>query len=210
MEFELDSGNTAWMIMASSLVLLMTPGLAFFYGGMVRGKSVLNMMMMSFSAIGVAGLIWVLYGYSLTFGTDIGGIIGNPADFFGLAISDSESLMASSGVPATVAAGFQGTFAIITVALISGAIADRAKFGTWIAFAAIWVTLVYSPMAHMVWGGGLLGGDGITAALSTPIDFAGGTVVHINAGAAGLALALVLGKRKGFGTEPIRRTTCRS
>jgi Amt family ammonium transporter len=204
MEFELDSGNTAWMIMASSLVLLMTPGLAFFYGGMVRGKSVLNMMMMSFSAIGVAGLIWVLYGYSLTFGTDLGGIIGNPADFFGLAITDAESLMAAVGVPATVAAGFQGTFAIITVALISGAIADRARFGTWIVFAAIWVTVVYSPMAHMVWGGGLLGADGITSALSTPIDFAGGTVVHINAGAAGLALALVLGKRKGFGTEPIR------
>ncbi|GAA1727563.1 ammonium transporter [Isoptericola hypogeus] len=204
MEFELDSGNTAWMIMASSLVLLMTPGLAFFYGGMVRGKSVLNMMMMSFSAIGVAGLIWVLYGYSMTFGTDIGGIIGNPADYFGLAIPDSESLMAAVGVPATVAAGFQATFAIITVALISGAIADRAKFGTWLVFAAIWVTIVYIPMAHMVWGGGLLGADGITSALSVPIDFAGGTVVHINAGAAGLALALLLGRRKGFGREPIR------
>jgi Amt family ammonium transporter len=205
MEFELDSGNTAWMITASSLVLLMTPGLAFFYGGMVRGKSVLNMMMMSFSSIGVVGLLWVLYGYSLTFGGDIGGIIGNPIDFFGLAMTDAESLMGAYGVPATVAAGYQATFAIITVALISGAIADRVKFGTWIAFAALWVTLVYSPIAHMVWGGGLLGVDGpIASALSVPIDFAGGTVVHINAGAAGLALALVIGKRKGFGTEAMR------
>jgi Amt family ammonium transporter len=205
MEFELDSGNTAWMITASSLVLLMTPGLAFFYGGMVRGKSVLNMMMMSFSSIGVVGLLWVLYGYSLTFGTDIGGIIGNPVDYFGLAITDAESLMGAYGVPATVAAGYQATFAIITVALISGAIADRVKFGTWIAFAALWVTLVYSPVAHMVWGGGLLGVDGpIASALSVPIDFAGGTVVHINAGAAGLALALIIGKRKGFGTEAMR------
>lgn len=204
-EFALDSGNTAWIITASSLVLLMTPGLAFFYGGMVRGKSVLNMMMMSFSSIGVAGLIWVLYGYSLTFGTDIGGFIGNPADYFGLAMTDDESLMAAVGVPATVAAGFQATFAIITVALISGAIADRVKFGTWIAFAALWVTLVYSPVAHMVWGGGLLGADGpIASALSVPIDFAGGTVVHINAGIAGLALALIIGKRKGFGTEAMR------
>jgi Amt family ammonium transporter len=204
-EFALDSGNTAWIITASSLVLLMTPGLAFFYGGMVRGKSVLNMMMMSFSSIGVAGLIWVLYGYSLTFGSDLGGIIGNPADYFGLAITDADSLMFDAGVPATVAAAFQATFAIITVALISGAIADRVKFGTWIAFAALWVTLVYSPVAHMVWGGGLLGADGpVATALSVPIDFAGGTVVHINAGVAGLVLALVIGKRKGFGTEAMR------
>ncbi|WP_189670300.1 ammonium transporter [Promicromonospora soli] len=205
MEFELDSGNTAWMITAASLVLLMTPGLAFFYGGMVRGKSVLNMMMMSFSSIGVVGLLWVLFGYSLTFGTDIGGFIGNPVDYFGLAMTDAESLMGAYGVPATVAAGYQATFAIITVALISGAIADRVKFGTWIAFAALWVTLVYSPVAHMVWGGGLLGADGpIASALSVPIDFAGGTVVHINAGAAGLALALIIGKRKGFGTVAMR------
>lgn len=204
-EFALDSGNTAWIITASSLVLLMTPGLAFFYGGMVRGKSVLNMMMMSFSSIGVAGLIWVLYGYSLTFGSDLGGIIGNPADYFGLAITDADSLMFAAGVPATVAAAFQATFAIITVALISGAIADRVKFGTWLVFAALWVTLVYSPVAHMVWGGGLLGADGpIASALSVPIDFAGGTVVHINAGVAGLVLALVIGKRKGFGTEAMR------
>ncbi len=206
MEFELDTGNTAWMLMAASLVLLMTPGLAFFYGGMVRGKSVLNMMMMSFGAIGVAGLLWVLYGYSMTFGGDMaGGLIGNPADFFSLAgMTDDDSLMAGTGVPALVAVGYQATFAIITVALISGAIAERVRFGTWIAFTAIWVTFVYAPLAHMVWGGGLLGADGITSGLSTPIDFAGGTVVHINAGIAGLVLALVIGKRKGFGSEPMR------
>ncbi|GII99362.1 ammonium transporter [Sediminihabitans luteus] len=203
--FALDSGNTAWMLMSASLVLLMTPGLAFFYGGMVRGKSVLNMMMMSFGAIGLVGLIWVIYGYSATFSGDIGGIIGNPFELFGLAgLTDDDSLMVSTGVPALVAVGYQATFAIITVALISGAIADRVKFGTWMVFAGVWVTLVYIPVAHMVWGGGLLGADGITSALSTPIDFAGGTVVHINAGVAGLALALVIGKRKGFGSEPMR------
>ena len=158
---ELDTGNTAWIIIASSLVLLMTPGLAFFYGGMVRGKSVLNMMMMSFGAIGVVGIIWVLWGYSGTFGTDIGGFVGNPLQYFGLeSLTDEESLMAASGVPALVAVGFQATFAIITVALISGAIADRTKFGSWLVFVAIWVTFVYVPIAHMVWGGGLLGADG--------------------------------------------------
>lgn len=204
-EFVLDTGNTAWMLTASSLVLLMTPGLAFFYGGMVRGKSVLNMMMMSFSAIGVAGLVWAVYGYGLAFGTSLGGFVGNPADALLLSLDDAEWWGASiTGVPALVFAGFQATFAIITVALISGAIADRVKFGTWIAFAALWVTLVYAPIAHWVWGGGLLGVGPIVDALSLPIDFAGGTVVHINAGAAGLALALVIGKRKGFGTEPMR------
>jgi len=205
MEFTLDTGNTAWMLTASALVLLMTPGLAFFYGGMVRGKSVLNMMMMSFGAMGVVGLIWVLWGYSGTFGSDIGGLIGNPADFFGLAgMTDDESLMAAAGVPALVAVAFQATFAIITIALISGAIADRTKFSAWLIFAGIWVTVVYVPVAHWVWGGGLLGADGITKGLSTPIDFAGGTVVHINAGIAGLALAILLGKRRGFGMEPMR------
>ncbi len=218
--FAVDTGNTAFMILAASLVLLMTPGLAFFYGGMTRSKSVLNMMMMSFGAMGIVGLIYVLWGYSMTFGTDIGGIIADPFEFFGLVgLSDaipatltdgtagvmSNSLMATSGVPAMVAVGFQMTFAIITVALISGSIADRVKFATWMVFAAIWVTIVYFPIAHMVWGGGILGGTGgIASALSTPIDFAGGTVVHINAGMAGLVLALVIGKRKGFGKEPMK------
>lgn len=205
MEFALDTGNTAWILTASALVLLMTPGLAFFYGGMVRGKSVLNMMMMSFGAMGLISVIWVLYGYSATFGSDVAGIIGNPAEYFGVSsITDEQSLMAAAGVPALVAVAFQATFAIITVALISGAVADRMKFGSWMVFAGLWVTLVYIPVAHMVWGGGLLGAEGITAALSVPIDFAGGTVVHINAGVAGLVLAIVLGKRRGFGKEPMR------
>ena len=206
MEFDLDSGNTAFMLTAASLVLLMTPGLAFFYGGMVRGKSVLNMMMMSFAALGVTGLIWVLYGYSAVFGGDLGGgWLGNPFEFFGLqGATDDQSLMASTGVPFLVAAGYQATFAIITVALISGAVADRMKFGAWLAFTAVWSTVVYLPLAHWVWGGGLLSATGLTEGLSTPIDFAGGTVVHINAGTAGLVLAIVLGKRRGFGKEAMR------
>jgi Amt family ammonium transporter len=206
MEFTLDSGNTAWLLTSSALVLLMTPGLAFFYGGMVRGKSVLNMMMMSFSAMGLVSLIWLLYGYSGAFGTSqLGGLIGNPFEYFGVStITDEQSLMAAAGVPALVAVAFQATFAIITVALISGSVADRMKFSAWLVFAAVWATFVYVPMAHMVWGGGLLGGEGITEALSVPIDFAGGTVVHINAGIAGLVLAIILGKRKGFAREPMR------
>ena len=206
-EFALDSGNTAWMLTASALVLLMTPGLAFFYGGMVRGKSVLNMMMMSFGAMGVVGVVWVLWGYSGAFGPDLGGgVLGNPLEFFGLnGMTDAQSLMVAVGVPALVGVVFQATFAIITVALISGAIADRTKFSTWLIFAGLWVTIVYVPVAHWVWSGvGLLGPTGITKGLSTPIDFAGGTVVHINAGVAGFALALIIGRRKGFGREPMR------
>ncbi len=153
-----------------------------------------------------SGPIWMLWGYSETFGTNIGGIIGNPFEYFALnGLTDDLSLMAASGVPATVAVGYQATFAIITVALITGAIADRARFGTWLVFAGIWVTLVYGPIAHMVWGGGLLSGSGpIAEWLSTPIDFAGGTVVHINAGIAGLVLAVLIGKRKGFAKEPMK------
>jgi len=206
MDFALDTGNTAWLLTSASLVLLMTPALAFFYGGMVRGKSVLNMLMMSFTAMGVVGLVWSLWGYSLAFGTNVaGGLFGPPADFFGLAIDDAEGPAAAFGIPALVFVGFQATFAIITVALISGAIADRVKIGTWLAFTAVWVTVVYAPLAHWVWGGGMLGADGWLAdALSLPIDFAGGTVVHINAGAAALALTLVTGRRKGWGKEPMR------
>jgi Amt family ammonium transporter len=205
---ELDTGATAWMLTSASLVLLMTPGLALFYGGMVRGKSVLNMMMMSFGAIAVTGVVYVLWGWSMSYGADVAGIVGNPFDQFGLAgaIYDDagEFLIDDFGVPAIVGIGFQATFAIITVALISGAIADRVKFGSWLVFVALWVTLAYFPMAHMVWGGGLLSPDGPFASIATPIDFAGGTVVHINAGAAALVLALVIGKRKGFGSEPMR------
>src|SRR6478752_7405919 len=162
--FELNAGNTAWMLISAALVLLMTPALAFFYGGMTRAKSTLNMMMMSFGALGVVGVIWMLWGYSLTFGPDEGGIIGNPFQYFGLkGLTDDNSLMFASGVPATVAVGYQATFAVITVALISGSIADRARFGTWLVFCGLWVTLVYAPIAHMVWGGGMLGASGFVA-----------------------------------------------
>src|SRR6476620_3851421 len=203
--FELDPGNTASMLAAASLVLLMTPALAFFYGGMTRSKTVLNMMMMSCPALAVVGPFWMLWAYSETFGTNIAGIIGDPFEYFALHnLTDDGSLMAATGVPATVAVGYQATFAIITVALISGAIADRAKFGTWLVFCGIWVTLVYSPIAHAVWGGGFLSGGGkIAEWLSTPIDFAGGTVVHINAGMAGFVLCLIVGKRKGFARDPM-------
>ncbi|WP_142119853.1 ammonium transporter [Rarobacter faecitabidus] len=203
-EFVLDSGNTAWLIASASLVLLMTPGLAFFYGGMARSKSVLNIMMMSFGAMGVVGVIYVLWGYSMSF-ADGNPIFGNPFTWFGLSdLTDADALLGGSGVPALVGVGFQATFAIITVALISGSIPDRVKFGSWMTFVALWVTLSYFPLAHMVWGGGWLAGEGITKSLSTPLDFAGGTVVHINAGIAGLVLALIIGKRKGFGKEPMR------
>jgi Amt family ammonium transporter len=194
----MDSGDTAWLLASSALVLLMTPGLAFFYGGMVRVKSVLNMIMMSFAAIGIVTILWVLFGYSLAFkGTNP--LIG---DFsaFGL----NGTLKSLSGTtPELVFSAFQLMFAIITPALISGAIADRAKFGGWVLFTALWVTIVYFPVAHWVFyfNGGKGGwiGDRLGA-----FDFAGGTAVHINAGAAGLACALVLGKRRGWPKEPMR------
>jgi Amt family ammonium transporter len=199
-----DSGATAWVLASATLVLLMTvPALAFFYGGMVRGKSVLNMMMMSFGAAAVVGVIWVLWGYSEAFGSDVGGILGNPFESFGLSNLSLDDL--SGSIPTLVFVGFQATFAVITVALITGAIADRTRFAPWLIFAGIWVTVVYAPLCHMVWGGGLLGGDGpIASAFTGPMDFAGGTVVHINAGVAGLVLALIIGKRIGFGKEPMR------
>ncbi|WP_434743207.1 ammonium transporter [Micromonospora sp. SH-82] len=166
----------------------MTPGLALFYGGMTRSTSVLNMMMMSFGAIGVVSLLWVFYGYSIAFSGDIGGITGDlkAAGLRGMLESGTEG-----GIPDLLFAGFQLMFAVITVALISGAIADRAKFGPWLLFAGLWATLVYFPVAHWVWGGGWIGELGV-------LDFAGGTAVHINAGAAALALALVLGRRVGW------------
>ncbi|MER5454071.1 ammonium transporter [Micromonospora sp. NPDC002389] len=185
---ELDSGATAWILTSAALVLLMTPGLALFYGGMTRSKSVLNMMMMSFGAIGLVSLLWVFYGYSIAFGEDIGGITGD-LSFVGLrGMLESGT---EGGIPDLLFAGFQLMFAVITVALISGAIADRAKFGPWLLFAGLWATLVYFPVAHWVWGGGWIGELGV-------LDFAGGTAVHINAGAAALALALVLGRRVGW------------
>ncbi len=217
---EWDTGAAAWMLTSASLVLLMTPALAFFYGGMVRGKSVLNMMMMSFGAMGVVGVVYVLWGWSMSYGSDVAGIFGNPFDQFGLSgtLFDADGAAVASPLgnyPQVIDVAFQVTFAIITVALISGALADRVKFGTWIAFVAVWVTVAYFPMAHMVWGGGQLSGaeGSIAAAIfgttdgvanTAPIDFAGGTVVHINAGVAALVLALIIGKRKGFGTEAMR------
>jgi ammonium transporter, Amt family len=187
-------------------VLLMTPGLALFYGGMVRAKSVLNMMMMSFGALALISVLWVLYGYSLSFGNDVGGgLLGNGGEFFGLKGLMEDTTTEGGGLPTMAFVGFQAVFAIITVALISGAIADRAKFGSWMVFAGVWATIVYFPVAHWVFDFSLdehVGGW-IANSLKV-IDFAGGTAVHINAGAAGLALALVLGKRRGFGREAMR------
>ena len=217
----IDYAATAFLIVCASLVLFMTvPGLALFYGGMSRAKSVLNMMMMCFGAFGVVGLIYVIYGYSMAFGSeDIGGIIANPFEKLGLAGTDGLvnpfGYEGYGNIPELIFVGFQLTFAVITVALISGAIADRVKFSTWLVFSGLWVTLAYFPIAHMVWGGGLLSGSesglsslifGSTdgAANVAPIDFAGGTVVHINAGMAGLVLALVVGKRLGFGKVAMR------
>ena len=217
----IDYASTAFLILCSSLVLLMTtPGLALFYGGMTRTKSVLNMMMMSFGAMGVVGIIYVLYGYSMSFGSEnVAGIIANPFEKFGLsgadAIINPFGYEGYGNIPEYAFVGFQLTFAVITVALISGAVADRVKFSTWMVFSALWVTFAYFPIAHMVWGGGLLSGaeDSLSslvfgstdgAANVTPIDFAGGTVVHINAGMAGLVLALVVGARVGFGKIAMR------
>src|SRR3954449_11889111 len=210
----MDTGDTAWVLASAALVLLMTPGLALFYGGMVRAKSVLNMMMMSFGALALISVLWVLYGYSESFGNDVGGgLLGNPFEFFGLS-----KLMGTTGVddgfqaehlvftiPSMAFVAFQAVFAIITVALISGAIADRARFGSWMVFSGVWATIVYFPVAHWVFDFSIPGhvGGWIANSLKV-IDFAGGTAVHINAGAAGLALALVLGKRRGFGRDPMR------
>jgi Amt family ammonium transporter len=194
----LNSGDTAWMLVSTALVLFMTPGLALFYGGMVRSKSVLNMIMMSFSSIAIVGVLWVLYGYSVSFGSDIGGILGNPGEAAGLQGTFGATPIAEdSTIPTLVFVAFQATFAIITVALISGAVADRMKFPSWVVFAVLWATLVYFPVCHWVWGGGWIGGLGV-------LDFAGGTAVHINAGAAALGLVLVLGKRIGWPREPMR------
>ncbi|WP_230297741.1 ammonium transporter [Actinomyces provencensis] len=203
----LDTGATAWMLTSASLVLLMTPALALFYGGMSRTKSVLNMMMMSFGVLAVVAVVYPLWGWSMSYGgSDVAGIFANPFEQFGLLGSFDGSALDANGVPNWVGVAFQMTFAIITVALISGSLAERVKFGSWLVFVALWVTFAYFPMAHMVWGGGLLSADGPIATLTgvAPIDFAGGTVVHINAGVAGLVLALIIGKRPGFGTEAMR------
>lgn len=213
------SGNSAWMLISASLVLLMTPALAFFYGGMSRQKSVLNMMMMSFGVLGVVSVIYVLWGWSMSYGSqDLGGIVANPFEFFGLkdSITDAEGnyIEGAYGYPNIIDVAFQLTFAVISTALISGALAERVKFSAWLIFAGFWATFAYFPLAHMVWGGGLLSGseigiaaklfgtvtqdDGSLHAAIAPIDFAGGTVVHISAGTAALVLAFLVGKRRGF------------
>jgi Amt family ammonium transporter len=199
---EINTGDTAWVLMSAALVLLMTPGLAFFYGGMVRAKSVLNMMMMSFIAIGIVSILWVLYGYSVAFGDTGNGFWGGLGQIgLGELIGQPATNGGAYPIPALVFAMFQLMFAIITVALISGAIADRTKFLGWGVFAALWATIVYFPVAHWVFdfGGAELDGvgDGWLAGLGV-LDFAGGTAVHINAGAAGLALAIILGRRIGW------------
>jgi len=198
---EINAGDTAWVLASAALVMLMTPGLAFFYGGMVRVKSVLNMMMMSFVTIAVVTIMWVVVGYSLTFAGDTGHVIGN---FSEVGLKGLLAPEAVSGTTPTLAfVAFQLMFAIITPALISGAIADRATFRGWIVFVVGWTLLVYFPVAHSVWflddGNGGWIGDKLKA-----IDFAGGTAVHVNAGAAALALAIVLGKRIGWKKDPMR------
>ncbi|MFD7922236.1 ammonium transporter [Streptomyces sp. NPDC059740] len=194
----IDSGDTAWLLAGTALVLLMTPALAIFYGGMVRAKSVLNMLMMSFAAIAVVTVVWLLVGYSLAFGEDLGGV-GLLGDLAHAGMHGIGPGSRTGHVPTLLFAAFQLTFAVLTVALVSGAIADRARFGAWVVFTAVWTVLVYAPVAHWVFGAG----GWITAHLGA-LDFAGGTVVEINCGASGLALALVLGPRLGFGKEAMR------
>ncbi len=206
----INSGDTAWMLASTALVLLMTPGLAFFYGGMVRTKSVLNMMMMSMISIGVVSVIWVIYGFELAFGYKANSPWYGAISLSGLGgvVNDFTNNGGLYPIPVLVFAAFQLMFAIITPALISGAIADRAKFTSWAVFVAIWSTLVYFPVAHWVFAFGHKVGDTVTGtgflAGKGLEDFAGGTAVHINAGAAGLALAIVLGKRVGWRRESMR------
>jgi len=190
----MDTGSIAWGITATALVLFMTPGVAFFYGGLVKAKSVVSMMMMSFGALGLISVLWILYGFNMSAVDGPLQFAGNPFSDFGLAALAS----GETGNTDLLGATYGATFAIITVALISGAVADRAKFGSWMIFAGIWATLVYFPVAAWVWGGGWIMTLGDTLGLPGVIDYAGGTAVHINAGAAALALALVLGKRVGF------------
>jgi Amt family ammonium transporter len=191
----INAGDTAFVLVSSALVMFMTPGLALFYGGMVRTKNVLATMMQSFTIIGLVSVIWILWGYSLSFGPDVGGVVGN-LSWFGLkGVGLSPSPDYASTIPHQAFMIFQGMFAIITPALITGAFAERMKFSTLLVFIALWSTLVYSPLAHWVWGsGGWLGNLGA-------LDFAGGTVVHISSGASALAAVLIISKRKGYGKE---------
>ncbi|TGA91380.1 ammonium transporter, partial [Streptomyces palmae] len=194
----MNGADTAFVLISAALVMLMTPGLAFFYGGMVRARSALNMLMMSFVSLGVVSVVWVLYGYTLTFGEDIGGGLLGDFGHLGLRGIDPQTLTGEDGIPVLAFALFQLTFAVITPALMSGALADRVRFSAWALFITLWVSLVYFPVAHWVWQA-----DGWLHRLGV-IDFAGGTAVHINAGVGALAAALVVGRRIGFGTNPAR------
>lgn len=195
----MNGADTAFVLISAAMVMLMTPGLALFYGGMVRVKSALNMLMMSFISLGVVTVLWVLYGYSLTFGGDIGaGLLGN-LDHIGLKGITVDTLTGGKeGIPVFAFVAFQLMFAVLTPALMSGALADRVKFTGWTLFVALWVTLVYFPVAHWVWNA-----EGWLFKLEV-IDFAGGTAVHINAGIGALAAVLVVGKRIGFKKDPMR------
>ena len=191
----ISSGDTAWLLASAALVMFMTPGLAFFYGGLVRAKNVVGTIMQSFIALGLVTVLWVLIGYTLAFGPDKGGMIGG-LDFIGLRHVGAAPSPYAPTVPATAFMVFQLMFAIITPALIAGAFAERMKFSGYLMFIGLWSILVYAPVAHWEWGGGFLGASGVGA-----LDFAGGAVVHANAGAAALATAIYLGKRRGHGTE---------
>lgn len=189
-EIKIDTGDTAWMIVATALVMLMTlPGLALFYGGLSKRKDTLNTMTMSFIAYCVTSIIWIIYGYTLSFGPDISGIIGAPIKLFLKGVSVKSVAEAAKSIPEYIFIVFQLTFAAITLALVSGAYIERLKFTAWLIFSILWVSFVYLPICHWVWGGGFIGNLGV-------LDFAGGTVVHINAGIAALIGALIIGKRK--------------
>jgi len=188
----IDTGDTGWVLGSAALVLFMTPGLALFYGGLVRSKNVLGTMMQSVAAIAIVSVVWVVAGYTLAFGPDVGGVIGGLAHLGFRGVGEAPHALAPT-VPQSAFAAFQMMFAVITPALIAGAFAERVRFGGYVVFVALWSLIVYAPLAHWVWGGGFLGVDGIGA-----LDFAGGTVVHISAGAAALAAALYVGKRRGY------------
>jgi Amt family ammonium transporter len=193
---KIDTGDTAWMIIATALVMLMTlPGLALFYGGMAKGKNILNTLSMSFVTFAIASVLWVLYGYTFAFGNDVGGIIGNSQKLFlsGVGVNSISDL--AKTIPEFIFVAYQLTFAAITVALASGSYVERMKFSAWVLFSILWFTFTYLPIAHWVWGNGFLAKLGA-------LDFAGGTVVHINAGVAGLVGALILGKRKDPAYRP--------
>jgi Amt family ammonium transporter len=189
----MDTGDTAFMMIATALVMLMTPGLALFYGGLVRSRNVLATIMQSFICLGLVSLIWVVYGYSMAFGPDVGGIVGNLDWMFLKGVGTKPGPYAST-IPDLLFCAFQLMFAIITPALITGAFAERMKFSAFLLFTFLWATFVYFPVCHWVWGGGWIGEMGA-------LDFAGGTVIHINSGVAALAAAIIIGKRKGWGRE---------